>query len=153
MQLEWSRGFLSTLHPCKGMNRKTSQNGPPQGKCSGVRRTGQFLKGWFWWMFPRPQKPERLHKKKTHGPPKTGTKVPKKTERQTPRNRNEGTFAKTALNYQTTLLGEDLQGLTSWAWLPKFCRTFWVLQNLSSTCETFCRAFMHPSFEDRFLFP
>ena len=26
---------------------------------------------------------------------------------------------------------EKLQGLTSWAWLPKFCRTFEVLHNLS----------------------
>ena len=37
---------------------------------------------------------------------------------------------------------KNSQSLTSWAWLPKFCRTFGVLQNLSSTsclpCETFC---------------
>ena len=41
---------------------------------------------------------------------------------------------------------KNLQGLKSWAWPPKFCRTFGVLQNLSSTgfllCETFCRTFL-----------
>ena len=41
---------------------------------------------------------------------------------------------------------KNLQGLKSWVWLPKFCRTFGVLQNLSSTrffllCETFRRTF------------
>ena len=39
-----------------------------------------------------------------------------------------------------------LQGLKSWAWIPKFWRTFDVLQNLSSTgfllCETFRRNFL-----------
>ena len=39
---------------------------------------------------------------------------------------------------------KNLQGQKSWAWLPKFCRTFGVLlQNLSSTgfllCEPSCR--------------
>ena len=64
---------------------------------------------------------------------------------------------------------KNLQGLKSWAWLPKSCRTFGVLQNLSSTSvllrEMFCRTFLQnpkssaeiwgtfgsldPSFEDR----
>ena len=43
-------------------------------------------------------------------------------------------------------LGEEFEGLKSWAWLPKFCRIFGVLQNLSSTsfilCETFCSTFL-----------
>ena len=47
----------------------------------------------------------------------------------------------------TSLLWEkNLQGLKSWAWLPKFCRTFVVLQSLSSTsfslCETLRRTFL-----------
>ena len=46
----------------------------------------------------------------------------------------------------TLVWEKNLQGLTSWAWPPKFCRTPKVLQNLSSTsfllCETFCRTFL-----------
>ena len=51
-------------------------------------------------------------------------------------------------NFEPNLLRweKSLQGVKSWAWLPKFCRTFGVLQNLHSTssllCETFCRAFL-----------
>ena len=40
---------------------------------------------------------------------------------------------------------KNLQGLKNWAWPPKFCGTFGVLQNLTSPgfllCETFCRSF------------
>ena len=47
---------------------------------------------------------------------------------------------------RVAMLGENLQGLRSWAWPAKFCRTFGVLQNLSSTglllCVSFCRTFL-----------
>ena len=47
-------------------------------------------------------------------------------------------FTTEALNHSLFLSGppfgeKNLQGLKSWAWPPKFCRTCGVLQNLSST--------------------
>ena len=43
---------------------------------------GWFPKGWFWWMFPGPQNPERGPKKRNDGPPKPERGY-KKRERRT----------------------------------------------------------------------